>query len=146
MCTEITIENLTLGDFEKSQRWMFYSGKNGEFDPFTTLVPKQHEDFSSEAVCLIKTSYKAANEMRLEGFCYSADDREDHTIFYKDSGFSTWYGIAEPSVDEIEAVYKLLNMRKDDLFPISYKSYDGKRLGTIEGFYYIDNGAIKIKK
>jgi hypothetical protein len=146
MCTEKSIEDLTLNDFEKSHRWMFYSGKNEEFDPFTTLIPEQHEDFSSEAVCLIKTSYIATNEMLLDGFCYSSDDREDHTIFYKDSGFSTWYGIAEPSMDEIEAVYKLLNMRKGDLFPISYKSYDGKRLGTIEGFYYIDDETIKIKK
>jgi hypothetical protein len=129
--------DLTFADFSQSPRWMFYAGKNGEHDPFVTVIPESHEDFDGDQICLIRAAYSTCKGLVLDGFYYDDNQREDHTVFFGKECISTWRGMQEPSDGELKAIYQRIGVVAQDLFPLNYRSYDGKRCGTIAGFYFI---------
>jgi len=140
------IYDLTEEDFEKSPYWMFYSGKDSEYDPFVTLIPQTHEDYDSSSVRLIKGKYVLNNGKELNGFMYEDTTHEDHTLFYGKNVISTWYGIKEPSDEELGAIYSYINFQPESVFPIKYSTINQEYDGSIEGFGFMEGSVVKYKK
>ena len=135
------LEDITRQDFLNSPYWMFYSGRNGEFKNNHTLIPQNHSDYDKHAVRLIYTRYMLNNGMSLDGFLYeSPPSFNRHTIFYKYTGFETWYGVFPPTSGFIKQIYNLIQLRGSDVFPITWESYGKEYSGIINGFGYLENG------
>ena len=141
------IDELTKGDFERSPYWMFYSGSNGEYDSFTTLIPQNHHDYNDENIRLIFTKYRFKNGQVYSGFLYEdPPDFNQHTIFYKDTGFEIWFGIVPPDRNILDEIYNMLGMNPDDIFPIMWETTGQEYSGTIDSFGYIaDNISQKMR-
>lgn len=135
------LEEIAQEDFKKSPYWMFYSGRDGEFDASTTLISQDHPDYDKRTPRLISTRYTLNNGRILEGFLHEkAPHFYRHTIFVRNTGFETWFGFLPPSRDYIRCIYDMLNLGKDDVFPIRWESFGKEYSGTIKGFGYLSNG------
>ncbi len=131
-------------DFLKSHYWKFDSGNNGEFEGNSTLIPQYHPDYDTDPVRLIYTHYILKNGLRMNGFLYeSPPDLERHTIFYEYTGFETWYGSSPPSKGLIVLIYNMLQLKGNDVFPISWETCGKEYSGVINGFGYLENGTKK---
>jgi hypothetical protein len=79
--------------------------------------------------------------MILDGFLYEAPPNlVRHTVFYKYTGFETWYGIFPPDRSLIIQIYHLLQLNGMDIFPLSWETCGKEYSGVINGFGYRDNG------
>ncbi len=137
------IADITREDFLTSPYWKFYPGDKGVFDKNSTLIPQDHPDYTQNPVRLIYTHYTFRNGMVLDGFLYeSLPHLLRHTIFYKYTGFETWYGFSPPDQGYIKSIYDLLQLKGDDIFPISWETCGKEYSGVINGFIYLENGTI----
>ncbi len=135
------ISDITREDFLKRHYWKFDSGISGKINVDTPLIPQDHPDYTQDPIRLIYTHYTLHNGMILEGFLYeSPPDLVRHTIFYKYTGFETWYGISPPDQGYIKSIYGLLQLNGNDIFPISWETCGKEYSGVINGFGYRDNG------
>ena len=140
------IYNLKEEDFERSPYWMFYSGKESEYDEFVNLIPQTHEDYDANSVRLIKTKYTLNNGKEINGYMYEDTSIENHTLFFEKLMLSTWYGITEPKNKEICDTYLKINMEPNLVFPITYSTINSEYSGVIEGFGFINENEIIYKK
>lgn len=141
------IAELTEEDFKTSSRWMFYAGSTGEYDPFVTVIPEQHPDFNCDTLCLLKASYQFRDGSQHPGSVYTDKVGLTHTVFVGLAGFSTWFGVREPTREEIDLIYATVSHQADEIFPISFESFDGSLRGTLEGFYFLDSDQhVRFKK
>jgi hypothetical protein len=137
-------EDITREDFLKSHYWKFYPGNNGESNQNKSLIPQDHPDYDKNPVRLIYTHYTLHNGMILDGFLYeSPPDLVRHTIFYKYTGFETWYGFSPPYQGFLNSIYHMLQLKGDEIFPITWESCGKEYSGVINGFGYHENGVKK---
>lgn len=135
------LEEITRKDFEMSPYWMLCSGKIDEFDPDITLIPQEHPDYDSNSVRLIRTEYILNTGLALDGFLYeNPPEFNRHTIFIKDTGFETFFGIFPPSLESMSFIYDMLGLKGQDVFPILWESFGKEYSGFIDGFTYTENG------
>ena len=135
------IDEIAKEDFIRSPYWMFYSGPGGEFDPQKTLIPQDHPAYNTSTPRLISANYILSTGQVLDGFLYETPpDFDRHTIFVRNTGFETWFGILPPTRDYIRCIYDMLNLKGRDMFPITWETYGKEYAGSINGFGYIENG------
>ena len=135
------LEEIAKADFDLSPYWMFYSGSNDKFTPGTILVSQDHPDYDKTSVRLIRAAYALNSGLVLDGFLYETPPRfRKHTIFIKDTGFETWYGIFPPNRESISFIYDMLELGAREVFPITWHSYGWEYSGRINGFGYTKNG------
>lgn len=133
------IDKLSLEDLNASPYWMFYAGRQGEYDSFTTLIPETHPDYDPESVRLVRTLYTLANHVVASGYFYEdSNNPHQHVIFVTEQPFCLWSGVANPSAAHIAAFYAALNTEPNEVFPISWQSYGGKYAGVVAGFGCFD--------
>ncbi len=136
------LEEIAKEDFEASPYWMLYSAPSDRFAPDTVLIPQNHPDYDKSAVRLIRTVYTLNSGLTLDGFLYENPPQfERHTIFIKDTGFETWYGIVPPTRESINFIYDMLQLESQDVFPIAWQSHGNEYAGSIAGFGYVKNGS-----
>lgn len=114
------IDELSLEDFSASPYWMFYAGRQGEYDSFTTLIPETHPDYNPESVRLVRAIYTLANSEAVSGYFYEdSNNPHQHVIFVQEQHFCLWSGVAKPSAAHVAAFYAALNAEPSEVFPIS---------------------------
>lgn len=135
------LEEIARVDFEVSPYWMFYSGPGDEHDSKTTLISQAHPAYDNTRARLIRTTYTLYSGLILDGFLYEdPPEFKRHTIFVKNTGFETWFGIFPPARSFISFIYDMLQLRGQDVFPISWETFGKEYSGTIDGFGYLENG------
>ena len=131
-------------DFLKSHYWKLYSSNNGDFDENSTLIPQYHPDYDKNPVRLIYTHYTLKNSLIMNGFLYETlPNIVRHTIFFEYTGIETWYGSSPPDKGLIILIYNMLQLKGNDIFPISWETCGNEYSGQINGFGYLENGIIK---
>lgn len=141
MCKPKAIEDLTVEDL-KAHRWCFYQNDDEGFDAFEHIIPDSHPEFSEHITELELSEFKFSNGKVVFGVY---DGSEAFNIIAGDEWYSFWYGVAEPSQEDLERFKSFIEINDLELPVVATAKWSGTTK-TYSGIQYINGNGETIEK
>ncbi len=128
MKTQKQVYDLTPEDLQLMPIWEFSHGDEAAEGHDEASVRPVSPSMSLEEVdvmCVARAQFRLADGTLMSGYLSPGpgDAEVSHTqptIVNERGQVAFWCGIVEPSTDQLEAAYKILGKRHDEVFPVSF--------------------------
>ncbi|MBU2864679.1 hypothetical protein KO489_12545 [Reinekea forsetii] len=141
MCKPKAIEDISVDDL-KAHRWCFYQNDDEGIDAFEYIIPDNHPEFSEHIVEIELSVFEFLNSKVVFGFY---DGSEAFNIISGDEWYSFWYGVAEPSQEDLDRFKLFIECNGLELPVLATAKWSGTTR-TYGGIQYINRSGETIEK
>jgi hypothetical protein len=140
------VGELTVADLERYAVWEFAideEGFPGQDEETVKPRPELERADPNEGIFVVRAQLVARDGTEFDGHVTASEEPElgyvQPTVITPDGHVSFWFGIREPSAEDIKRAYRNLDLPKERLFPLRYQSVvdaGAASEGEVAGFYY----------